>query len=308
MVWRSTMIAVNNVKVVHTLSICIWISRVYVRTWSGGKTPFSWCEYETARQAFIRNVIVKNRYFSAFSFISLLFCTFIYLFIYLCILRRNWLWHLNASSSGSSYFAYFFHISCSEYRVAISIQTDSRWRLASICVAEQVPPLFLSLYLWGRIHGRLSSECDKWNCVINLASRFNVLRDARRLLSSPCTSIGICQRKCPGESRHPSLPPSLFFFFFFFLLFLLLSSQPCLISGLSYRVVMGASPGRGLAPARAAGGINLLSLKCWKLCKCQTHPSDVLAEGGGGSGEEVGCWEGGLWMSHPLKLVPCYPS
>lgn len=63
-------------------------------------------------------------------------------------------------------------------------------------------------------------------------------------------------------------------------------SQPCLISGLSYRVVMGASPGRGLAPARAAGGINLLSLKCWKLCKCQTRSSDVLAEGRRG-------WRGG---------------
>lgn len=142
-----------------------------------------------------------------------------------------------------------------------------------------------SFYLWGRIHGRLSSECDKWNCVINLASRFNVLRDAQRLLSSPCTSIRICQRNVQ-ENRdiHPSLsvffpPPSCYSL-----------SQPCLISGLSYRVVMGASPGRGLAPARAAGGINLLSLKCWKLCKCQTRSSDVLAEGRRG-------WRGGgkLW-------------
>lgn len=96
--------------------------------------------------------------------------------------------------------------------------------------------------------------------MINLASRFNVLRDAQRLLSSPSTSIGICQRKCPGESRHPSLPPFLSLSLFFFLF--LLAPQPCLISGLSYRVVMGASSGRGLAPATAAGGINLLSLKC----------------------------------------------
>lgn len=38
--------------------------------------------------------------------------------------------------------------------------------------------------------------------------------------------------------------------------------QPCLISGLSYRVVMGASSGRDLAPVAAAGRINLPSLKC----------------------------------------------
>lgn len=38
--------------------------------------------------------------------------------------------------------------------------------------------------------------------------------------------------------------------------------QACLISGLSYRVVMGASSGRDLAPVAAAGRINLPSLKC----------------------------------------------
>lgn len=80
-------------------------------------------------------------------------------------------------------------------------------------------------------------------------------------------------------SIHPSLPIADFSR-------LRLSPQPCLISGLSYRVFKGASPGRGLAPAMAAGGINLLPLKCWKLCKCQTHPSDVPAEGGRG-------WRGG---------------
>ena len=101
----------------------------------------------------------------------------------------------------------------------------------------------------------------------------------------PLARLSESARENVQENRD--IHPSLLFFFFFFLLFVLLSSQPCLISGLSYRVVMGASPGRGLAPARAAGGINLLSLKCWKLCKCQTHPSDVLAEGGGG------VWRGG---------------
>lgn len=93
--------------------------------------------------------------------------------------------------------------------------------------------------------------------MINLASRFNVLWDAQRLLSSPSTSIGICQREGPGESRHPFLPPSLSLSLSF-----LLALQPCLISRLSYRVVMGAGSGRGLAPATAAGGINLLPLKC----------------------------------------------
>ena len=76
----------------------------------------------------------------------------------------------------------------------------------------------------------------------------------------PLARLSESARENVQENRD--IHPSLLFFFFFFLLFVLLSSQPCLISGLSYRVVMGASPGRGLAPARAAGGINLLSLKC----------------------------------------------
>lgn len=90
----------------------------------------------------------------------------------------------------------------------------------------------------------------------------------------PLARLSESARENVQENRdiHPSLPITVFSL-------LLLFPQPCLISGLSYRVVMGANPGQGLVPARAAGGINLLSLKCWKLCKCQMHPSDVLAEG-----------------------------
>lgn len=76
----------------------------------------------------------------------------------------------------------------------------------------------------------------------------------------------------------PSLPLSLFPSVAF---------QPCLITGLSYRVIVGAGSGRDLAPTEAAGRINLLSLKCWKLCKCQMHLPDVLAEEGGMLGERV---------------------
>lgn len=96
----------------------------------------------------------------------------------------------------------FSSFSCSKCGIAISIQADSRW-LTSCQNLRSRASCSSVASLRGRIHGRLSSECDKWNCVINLASRFNVLRDAQRLLSSPRTSIGICQRKCPGESRHP---------------------------------------------------------------------------------------------------------
>lgn len=56
------------------------------------------------------------------------------------------------------------------------------------------------------------------------------------------------------ENRDIRPFPPLFFF--------LLDAQPSLISGLSYSVVMGASSGRDLASTVAAGGINLLSLKC----------------------------------------------
>lgn len=133
------------------------------------------------------------------------FIHFIYCFIYFEKELTVALWCQQLSPALSL----FFNISCSKHRLVISIQEDSCWRHASICVAGQVP-LCSSFYLWGRIHGRLSSECDKWNCVINLASRFNVLRDAQRLLSSPCTSIRICQRNVQ-ENRdiHPSL--SVFF-------------------------------------------------------------------------------------------------
>lgn len=157
----------------------------------------------------------------------------------------------------------FSSFSCSKCGIAISIQADSRW-LTSCQNLRSRASCSSVASLQGRIHGRLSSECDKWNCVINLASRFNVLRDAQRLLSSPRTSIGICQRKCPGESRHPCThtythtPIS----FSVCVFSPRLALQPCLISGLSYGAVMGASSGRGLAPATAAGGINLRSLKC----------------------------------------------
>lgn len=120
-------------------------------------------------------------------------------FTYYIILRELWM-TFECQQLSQLEFLYF---PCSKYKVAISIQADSRWRCARICVARQV----VSSSLRGRIHGGLSSECDKWNCVINMASRFNVLGDAQRLLSSSSTSIGICHRRCPGES---SLPLSLF--------------------------------------------------------------------------------------------------
>lgn len=47
--------------------------------------------------------------------------------------------------------------------------------------------------------------------MINLASRFIVLRDVQHLLSSPCMSTGICHRNCPAQPRHPSLALSIFF-------------------------------------------------------------------------------------------------
>lgn len=134
------------------------------------------------------------------------FIHFIYCFIYFEKELTVALWCQQLSPALSLFFSTFLAAS------------TGLWSVFRKTVVDAMPAFALlgkflfcsSFYLWGRIHGRLSSECDKWNCVINLASRFNVLRDAQRLLSSPCTSIRICQRNVQ-ENRdiHPSL--SVFF-------------------------------------------------------------------------------------------------
>lgn len=130
----------------------------------------------------------------------------------------SWQWNVCATSLRS-----FFLHPCGYLtaRMApISIQADSpdrHWRCASIYVAGKVSPSIFEANL-----SQVSPECDGWNCVINLASRFLMCSGMRSTYClPPHVYYQICNNKKNPEAA--CLPP-----------------QPCcLIPGLRFGVVLG---------------------------------------------------------------------